>query len=152
MGDLHLVIDGVQIDPVVRGLNARFIIPTGARDASLVSTTTRPYDVGEGSDSRRLGIQLVEITIDDDFGSRSIALDDPLLFSGFHHNDVNLRWTAGQAQLPSAPWARYADDFFLRVTLKRAACLLWKRRELHQHLPRHWLRRDRCWGRPAGAS
>jgi hypothetical protein len=125
-GDLHLVVDGVRIDPVVHGLTARFTIPAAAEDTWLVSTTARPCDVTESDDRRQLGVCLTGLTIDQGFGDRSIvALDDPLLGVGFHDVENSRRWTAGRARLPAALLGNCPHEFFLLVELVGPALARW---------------------------
>jgi hypothetical protein len=115
LGDLHLVVDGRRIDPVLRNLTARFLMPAGAGDGWLVSNTARPCDVGDGDDARHLGVCLTRLAIDDGFDERSvIAFDDPLLGDGLHDVEESCRrWTAGRARLPAALWNRVQGEFFL---------------------------------------
>ena len=126
LAGLHLLVDGVRVDPVVRGLTARFALPVSAREVWLVSTTARPVDVGEGNDYRQLGVRLAELSIDDGFEDRRfIDLDDPLLCGGFHPVEGEGRWTAGRALLPTALWADCQNDIFLRIALERPALPRW---------------------------
>jgi Hint domain len=126
-GDLHLVVGNLRIDPVVRGLTARFTVPAGAGDGWLVSTSTRPCDVTGGGDRRHLGVCLAGLTIDEGFGERSVvALDDPLLGDGLYQiEDSRRRWTAGRALLPAALWDRCREEFFLLVDTACPALSRW---------------------------
>ncbi|WP_158745684.1 Hint domain-containing protein [Acidisphaera sp. L21] len=126
LGDLHLLVDGIRIDPVTRDLTARFSVPKSAREVWLVSCTARPGDVGEGRDLRQLGVRLAGLAIDDGFEMRQVIdLDDPLICAGFHHLEGSCRWTAGRALLPAELWAHCEADFFLRVDLERPALPQW---------------------------
>ncbi len=42
LGDLHLLVDGVRVEPRVRGLSARFTVPAGAEAVWLVSAPPFP--------------------------------------------------------------------------------------------------------------
>ena len=55
---MHLLVDGVRIDPVGRGLRLRFTMPADVKDVWLVSTTARPSDLQEAADTRDLGVCL----------------------------------------------------------------------------------------------
>ena len=124
---LHLVVDGERIDPVARGLVARFAVPAGARDMWLASTTSQPCEIGDSDDRRRLGVCVNGLTIDDGFTAPGeIDLADPLLCTGFYDFDGgSWRWTAGRAHLPAALWADRPDGFFLRVELAGPALARW---------------------------
>ncbi len=131
LGDLHLLVDGVRIEPRVRGLAARFTVPVGAEAVWLVSGSTVPAAINPGSsDHRALGLCVAAISLDDGFGApSSIALDDPRLCVGFHplecDGDAAWRWTAGRARLPASLWGSLEDDTFLRVDLAGSALPRW---------------------------
>ena len=130
LGDLHLLADGVRLDPRVRGLAARFIVPAGARDVWLVSRANTPKAVADWPDERRLGACLKGLAIDDGFGAtRAVSVDDPRLCVGFHtvegDGERTWRWTAGRARLPASLWDGLDDDVFLRVELNQQALPRW---------------------------
>ncbi len=124
---LHLLVDGARVEPVIRGLAARFQVPAGAGEAWLVSRTARPCDFASSTDSRDLGVCVAGLTIGDGFeAARAIALGDPLLGEGFHGlEDGVRRWTTGRARLPAGLWADAAHDVFLRVDLAGPALPRW---------------------------
>ena len=125
---LHLMVDGARVNPVTRGLGARFSVPAGAGDVWLVSTTSRPCDVVDSVDGRDLGVYVSALAIDDGFALRTIDLADPLLCVGFHQlEDGARRWTAARARLPAALWAPHEAEsgFVLRVTLAAPAPPRW---------------------------
>ena len=116
--EMHLEVDGRRIDPVVRGLTARFQVPPGANDIWLVSPTTRPSDTMGSGDTRDLGLYIGALHMDDGFGVREVAMDDPLLCIGFHEVEEGCRrWTSDRARLPTALWDGCEDGFFLRIEL-----------------------------------
>ena len=129
--DLHLLVDGVRVDPAVRGLSARFTVPAGAKSVWLVSDTAVPADIVPGSPDRRsLGLCVAALVIDDGFGAPcAMALDDPSLCIGFHvverEGDVAWRWTAGRARLPASLWEGLDGDTFLRVDLATTPLPRW---------------------------
>ena len=130
LGDLHLVADGVRIEPVVRGLTARFTLPAGAQDVWLVSASARPCDVGDGSDMRRLGVGVGALAINDGIGpERRMAMDGALLDEGWHGTEGEagrpLRWTVGRARLPADLWTGDGEGCYLRVELAFAALPRW---------------------------
>ncbi len=131
LNDLHLLVDGVRIEPRVRGLSARFAVPAGAEAVWLVSGTTVPADIAAGSPDRRaLGLSVAALAIDDGFGvPRGIAVDDARLCIGFHaverSGDAVWRWTAGRARLPASLWDGLEENAFLRVDLAFPALPRW---------------------------
>jgi hypothetical protein len=127
LGDLHLLVDGVRVEPVARGLSVRFTVPAGAEDVWLVSNTSRPVNVTGAPDHRDLGVCLAALSIDDGFaGPAAIDLADPLLCVGFHRlEDGDRRWTTGRARLPTALWADHRDGCFLRADLALPALPQW---------------------------
>ena len=116
--ELHLEIDGVRVDPVVRDLVARFQRMRG-KDVWLVSPTTRPGDTMSSPDSRELGVSVTALRIEDGLSTpRDVPMSDPLLCIGFHDlEEGGRRWTAGRARLPAALWEGCETDFYLRVEL-----------------------------------
>ncbi len=130
IADLHLVVDGVRIDPAISDLTVQFSVPGGARDVRLVSDAVRPIDVGGAPDIRRLGVCLEGLFVDDGAGSvQAIALDDPRLGVGFHDVERNShrywRWTSGRAPLPDTLWGQRPGGFSLRITLSSPALPRW---------------------------
>jgi hypothetical protein len=120
LADLHLLVDGVRVDPVTREGRVRFTVPAGAQDVWLASDAARAIDVGRGADWRSLGVCVLNLSLDDGFSPpRAISLDDPLLDEGFHRLERDgervWRWTNGLARLPAALWADCADGCFLRL-------------------------------------
>ena len=124
---LHLVVDGVRIEPALHGMTARFMVPAGARDVWMISTTCRPIDVGLNGDTRALGVCLAGLAIDDGFGAPvQVAIDNPLLCVGFYETENgSSRWTAGRARIPAALWEDRRESFFLRVDLTGPAPARW---------------------------
>ena len=126
--DLHLRADGRRLDPEVRDLSARFVLPADAEDVWLVSDTSVPAEVGVAPDLRPLGVCIGGLVVDDGFGApRTIAADHPLLCAGFHDlEDGPQRWTAGRARLPAELWDGCRGSFFLRVDLTRPTLPRWR--------------------------
>ncbi len=131
LGDLHLLVDGVRVEPRLRELSARFTVPAGADVVWFVFNTTVPAEITVGSPDRRaLGLSVAALTIDDSFGvPRAIAVDDRRLCVGFHEverdGDTAWRWTAGRARLPASLWEGLDEDTFLRVDLACPALPRW---------------------------
>ncbi|MDN4633227.1 Hint domain-containing protein [Sphingomonas sp. PsM26] len=115
---MHIVADGIVIDPAFDGNRARFLLSAGVRDVWLVSETSVPYHVMDIPDHRRLGVRLDALSISDGLGvQRQIALDDRLLCTGFHRveEDGTRRWTAGRARLPAALWEGCRDIVIVQI-------------------------------------
>jgi hypothetical protein len=122
--DLHLVVDGVRLDPLRDGLTAHFDVPVGAQHIRLVSIASKPcFLPGDNSDNRDLSLCLDRMSV----GEREIALEDPRLVQGFHPLEVedwgSFRWTDGEALLPAslfddAPQARRLSLQMLRPALE----------------------------------
>ena len=116
--EMYLIVDGMRLDPVYRDLTARFEMPAGAREVWLVSPAARPCDVIGTGDGRELGLYINALSINDGFGMRDVAIDDPLLCIGFHAVEEGYRrWTSGRAKLPAALWESCKDGFYLRIDL-----------------------------------
>jgi len=114
---MRLVADGVIVEPTIDGLKARFILPAEAKDVWLVSETSVPNHVHHSADARKLGVQLETISIGDGLTThRDIALNDPLLWLGFHQaeNDTS-RWTSGRARLPAELWEGCRNIAILQI-------------------------------------
>ena len=127
LADLHLVVDGRRVEPEVRDLSARFLVPAAAKTVELVSTVVVPALQGGGADSRPLGVCVGRLVIDDGFAPQQVvAADDHRLCAGFHHVEPGpQRWTAGRARLPMALWEGCRGAFFLRVDLALASLPRW---------------------------
>ncbi len=129
--DLHLLVDGCRVEPELRGLSARFLVPAGADTVWLVSNTGVPAHVGGSADGRTLGVCLAGLGVSDGFSETSIAADDGRLCLGFHAPEAGpQRWTGGRARLPAALWDGCRGHFFLRVDLARPALPRWERPNL----------------------
>ena len=97
-GTWRIEADGMPLSPDDAGNHD---IPAGTAIVRLLSDASRPMDMIPGStDSRRLGLCLAGITINDE----AVALDNPALSEGFHGVERDgaamWRWTDGAAILP----------------------------------------------------
>ena len=126
LAGLHLMVDGRRVEPELRDLSARFVLPAEAKAVWLVSETNVPAAVGSGADLRTLGVCVGKIVIEDGFKPLIVAADDPRLGAGFHDVEQGpQRWTCGRARLPASLWEGCRGSFFLRVELTRPALGRW---------------------------
>ncbi len=137
LADLHLIVDGRRVDPLVRDRRARFSLPAGAREIWLASATTRPVDVGCGADARTLGVCVARLGVEASSApAREIRLDDPALGVGFHkverRGETIWRWTQGRAQLPSSLLSDRSDPIALTVELGGDAPPRWVAAPAHR--------------------
>jgi hypothetical protein len=125
--DLHLLVEGQRIDPVIRDGKARFCLSGGAKDLWLVSETARPVDVREANtDSRSLGIHVGGISVHDGLSGFPIPVDDPRLVVGFHAVEGGMqRWTTGQALLPAALFEPCLHSCFLSLDIASPTLPRW---------------------------
>ncbi|QND52050.1 hypothetical protein HB779_09115 [Phyllobacterium sp. 628] len=120
--DIHLLVDGIRIDPELGDGVAGFLIPEWAREVRLISETFIPAEWSDSGDSRRLGISIHGLHINDGrHCNREISINDSRLGEGFHYleteNGTSWRWTNGSLRLPRELWADCSSHIFLRVTM-----------------------------------
>ncbi|MBS0961459.1 Hint domain-containing protein [Acetobacter thailandicus] len=105
--DLHLLTQTGDVIRQIRRQNGRalFMIPAGTASVTLMSRTSRPYDVvGPFIDDRRvLGVLVGMVTLLE--GAASMVVDTHLTqneLAGWHspENSRTMRWTKGDAVLP----------------------------------------------------
>ncbi|MBS0961406.1 Hint domain-containing protein [Acetobacter thailandicus] len=105
--DLHLLTQTGDVIRQIRRQNGRalFMIPAGTASVTLMSRTSRPYDVvGPFIDDRRvLGVLVGMVTLLE--GAASIVVDTHLTqedLAGWHCTESSrtMRWTKGDAVLP----------------------------------------------------
>ena len=106
--------DGVALHGVIGDDSAVFVVPAGTRDLRLVS----PSFPADGPDVRTLGLVVGSLTIEAaSQPSRTVALNDPDLFAGFHEIETSdkgsWRWTDGDAHLAPGLWAGIDGAFIL---------------------------------------
>jgi hypothetical protein len=126
---MHLLVDGRRVDPDAVGGLARFLVPSTAKDVTLVSETFVPSHWGT-PDSRSLGVSISHIHVSDGLTcNREIAADHDALIGGFHaeegHSGVSWRWTKGSLPIPSSFWADCRTHVFLKVAFDPTAGTRW---------------------------
>ncbi|WP_407519675.1 Hint domain-containing protein [Methylobacterium oryzisoli] len=129
LAGLHLVADGRVVRPTTTGTVAHFALPADARDVWLVSDTSIPAEMGVNGDTRRLGVSVQALGIEDgSAGQREIPLDDPRLATGFHrleHEGGVHRWTDGRAHLPASLWEDRGGPVVVHVACLASELARW---------------------------
>jgi len=125
--DLHLVVDGKRVDPVIDGDVAAFVFQAQAKAARLVSRTFSPAWTGQGEDQREMGVCLQSLRIGDGHSvNREVPLD---ALDGFHLEEAEAgdawRWTTGDLALPATLWADCDRSVLLLVRLAPHAGIAW---------------------------
>ena len=115
--DVHLMADGQRIDPVLNDWRAKFHVPASVSELWLVSEWGAPNLISSSGDSRRLGVCISGVIIEDGFAEpRHVSVDDSRLSDGFHYvEDGCRRWTNGRARLPSSLWKGCDRSFSLTI-------------------------------------
>jgi hypothetical protein len=118
--DLHLIIDGIRLDPQQRdGSHYRFHLPSRPASLLIASREVVPAEFGIARDPRSLGVALRQVVVRQ--GAKSLVLhaDDPRLAAGFHpyEADCNLRWTDGRAELAAEVFAQFGTGAEVMVHL-----------------------------------
>lgn len=119
--DLHLVVDGVRVDGDADDELARFLFPASAEKVELRSATFVPERQGICGDSRRLGVAVTGMTLEDGFRHRvDLSIVDDLL-DGLHElqeeQGQRWRWTKGAVPLAPSLWQDFQSHVSLRVGL-----------------------------------
>lgn len=121
--DLHVLADGVVIQPAREGSVARFAIPADTVEARLVSRSFVPELVRVGAgDGRRLGLPVRGLSVIDTVGVvRSLPIDHAMLTDGYSFVQTAegdaWRWTDGDAEIPAQLWAGATQAVELRVEI-----------------------------------
>jgi hypothetical protein len=119
--DLHVIADGVRLDPERAGSTARFVLPATAKNVRLASRSFVPERMRVGAgDGRRLGIPVRGVSVLDASGvTRVLPIDHPLFVDGFSfvqwHAAEAWRWTDGDAALPTALWAGATGEVLISI-------------------------------------
>jgi hypothetical protein len=113
--DLHLLVNGDRIDPVMRTDGVYVFSLPGASYVRrppvvrIISRSAAPQELGIARDPRSLGIALRRIVIRQGTRFRVIKADDALLSDGLHafEADRGFRWTNGDAGVPGTVFAGF---------------------------------------------
>jgi hypothetical protein len=118
--DLHLLVDGVRLDPVQQTRDAYvFDLRSTPSTVRICSRAASPQELGLARDPRRLGVAVSRIVVRSGARFSAIEAADPLLTDGFHafEQDNGIRWTDGEAVLPMGMFARFAGPMEVIVQL-----------------------------------
>jgi hypothetical protein len=103
--DLHVVADGVRIDPErVDHRNWAFAIPAGVRDLRLASRASRPCAFGQNTDIRDLGFCIEQVSSEQ--ATQTVVLKahhvafEIGVYGPESRGESRWRWTNGLCELP----------------------------------------------------
>lgn len=131
--DLHLLADERRIAPhlVMDGLYV-FRLTQPPHSLRIVSRAGVPLALGRSADRRRLGVGLAGIVLRDTTGSIHLGPAAPELDMGFHGPEPGLRWTDGDAPLPSDLLGRLAGLVSVELYVSATAAYPVLIRESHR--------------------
>lgn len=113
--DLHLLVDGQRLAPLIRDGVAVFRLLLPAAGLRLISRVNRPCDLGVNTDRRLLGIAVQGVTLTTAAGETRFGADSLHPLPGFHPaRPGESLWTAGELHLPDA-WFAAQGEAMLRV-------------------------------------
>jgi hypothetical protein len=118
--DLHLMVDGIRLNGARRNGNVYiFKLPSTPAAVRIVSRAAVPQELGLARDPRSLGIALRRVALWQAARLRIIEAEDPSLTEGLHafETDNGVRWTNGDAALPSALFDGLAGPVVLELTI-----------------------------------
>ena len=120
--DLHLLADGRRVDArmVAGGLHL-FRLECRPRSVRIVSRSGVPCALGVNADRRRLGVALARVVLRGTGMTRELGPDAPQLAEGFHCPEPDLRWTDGDAVMPSALFDGFAGALNVELHLAGTA-------------------------------
>jgi autotransporter passenger strand-loop-strand repeat protein len=116
--DLHLLADGVRIDPdILEGEMYRFRLDRAPFDLRIVSRAASPRSIGSGFDLRRLGVAIHALTLNGPELTMRLPFSSPLLTNGFHYPEPEgaHRWTTGNAVVPTHAMIAFQGAFELTL-------------------------------------
>jgi hypothetical protein len=117
---LHLLVDGRRIDPVTRRAGAYvFMLPQAPRSVHIVSRSAVPAELGLARDPRELGVAVRQMVAAGDTSEATLKAGAAMLTDGWHgfESDCDIRWTNGDAAIPSEMFANLGGDLWLMLYL-----------------------------------
>jgi hypothetical protein len=118
--DVHLMVDGKRIEPAARsGGDFVFGLPARPGSVRIRSRHGIPAELGLARDPRSLGVAVKRVQVCRGRHLVQIGADDDRLVDGFHgyEADDRLRWTNGDAGLPTALFSRFSGPTELALNL-----------------------------------
>lgn len=120
----YLLVDNARVpaEAVERPV-FRFRLHLPAREIRLISGSASPAEMKRSSDTRRLGVLVHAMRWVRDDTTIDVPLDSPAFLDGFHNKEVHapgsaaVRWTTGNAGLPSALFPPWHGSAVLELTL-----------------------------------
>jgi hypothetical protein len=120
----RLQVDGRIQTPISRaGDECVFRVNFPAQDIRLLSGFARPADFGDSDDPRSLGVALLGLRWEQDGLVADVPIDNHGFIDGFYHledtaDESPLRWTNGNAGLPSLIFPPWTGAVILRLRIK----------------------------------
>jgi hypothetical protein len=117
---LALSVDGTLVAPItLHDGMAVFLLGRRPGQVRLVSRSAVPLELGLARDARELGVAVRRVVVRK--GSRPCVIEaaDVRLTDGFHpfEADEGIRWTNGDADLPTALFAGFTGEFEVAIHL-----------------------------------
>jgi hypothetical protein len=115
-----LAVDGTLLAPtVLRDDMAVFVVAGRPRELRLVSRSAVPLELGLARDGRELGVAIRRLAARKGAWCRAIAAADARLADGFHvfEAETGIRWTNGNAALPTDLFAGFKGEFEVTIHL-----------------------------------
>ena len=118
--DLHLLADGVRIDPCLRDHQRwTFALERAPAVLRIVSRSAAPDVLGLARDPRVLGVAVRKVVAFGGGISRTLPFTDPLWQAGWHAIEAEngWRWTDGNAAVPAALFEGIDGAIGLEITV-----------------------------------
>ncbi len=122
--DLHLIVDGMRVDPASR--HSRSVVFALSRWPAAVRIESRcvvPSEMGYARDHRSLGVALHRIGVRQGARFATLGASDERFGAGFHAHEAggDLRWTDGSATLPPDPFGDFEGAVEVVLTVAATA-------------------------------
>ncbi len=118
--DAHLMIEGRRENPFAQYEQIlAFRLSAPAAPMHLMSRSASPQELGLCRDPRLLGLAVRQVRVYQGVRLQVVEAEDPDLFLGFHdyEEDGDLRWTDGDAILPSKLFAGFEGTVTIEIHL-----------------------------------
>jgi hypothetical protein len=116
-------VDGVVVEPQFHEGAARFLVPAGTREIRLIAAASSPREIEGTSDTRRLGVMISGLAVDDgltprrEAGAADARLDEGCFELEHDPEGRAFRWTHAEVPLPASLWEGCEGFFFLYVSV-----------------------------------